>query len=67
MQSRQITETFLRLPDVIAATGLKRSSIYAAIQNQKFPAPVKIGLRASGWPSSLIESWIAQKIAEARK
>lgn len=56
--------TLLRLPEVEASTGKKRSAIYAEIQNGTFPAPVKIGPRASAWVSSEISEWIAARIAE---
>ena len=52
----------LRLPDVIAATGLSRSSLYSRIQTGSFPAPVKIGLRASAWPANEVASWIEARI-----
>jgi len=38
----------LRLPDVMARTGLSRRSIYAYISNGSFPKPIELGPR--GWP-----------------
>lgn len=55
----------LRLPDVTAKTGLKRSSVYAAIQQKTFPKPVPIGARAVGWVATEIDEWIQQR-AETR-
>ncbi len=54
----------LRLPQVQARTGLSRSEIYRRIASGTFPAPIKIGERASAWHSTEIDSWIAQRIAE---
>jgi prophage regulatory protein len=54
---------FLRLPAVCDRTGLSRSSIYAAIKSGHFPQPIKIGPRASAWPSDAIEAWMAERIA----
>jgi prophage regulatory protein len=54
MSSNQI----FRLPDVIAATGLSRSSIYAAIRSGTFPERIALGQRAVGWLSKDIEVWI---------
>lgn len=51
-------EAFLRLPDVIALTGIKSSTIYDLIKDKKFPAPEKITLRASGWRMRDIASWL---------
>lgn len=55
-------ETLLRLPQVEALVGLKRSSIYRAVKDKSFPAPVKLGARAVGFPASQIQKWIADRI-----
>jgi prophage regulatory protein len=55
----------LRLPDVIAITGLGRSSIYAYVQTNAFPRPIRLGERAVGWKSDEIAAWIEQR-AEMR-
>jgi len=49
----------LRLRDVIAQTGLSKSTIYRMIKLEKFPAPRQVGERAARWPSSEIDKWIA--------
>ena len=54
----------LRLPQVKASTGLSRSELYRRIAIGAFPAPVKIGERASAWSSVEIELWIAERIAQ---
>lgn len=51
----------LRLPDVVQATGLGRSTIYAKIAAGKFPAPVKLGARAVAWPEALVAEWLANR------
>ena len=53
--------TICRLPDVIRMTGLSRSSIYAAIAEGRFPAPVRLGVRAVGWPRESVQQWIAER------
>jgi prophage regulatory protein len=53
-----------RLPEVKARTGLSRSEIYRRIRNRTFPAPIKIGARASGWSASEVDAWIVARIAE---
>lgn len=55
----------LRLPDVMAKTGLGRSSIYAGIDAGTFPKPVSIGARAIAWPSDRINKWIEERIAQS--
>ena len=63
------TETalqILRLPQVCAVTGLKRSMIYQLEAEQRFPNRIKIGVRAVGWIESEVRAWIAMRIAESR-
>lgn len=59
-------ERLLRLPDVEARTGLKKSAIYAGMKAATFPACIKLGPRAAAWPESEISNWIASKIRSAR-
>lgn len=54
----------LRLPEVKAHTGLSRSELYRRIAQGTFPAPIKIGARASAWSSAEVERWKAERIAE---
>lgn len=56
--------TLERLPKVKARTGLSRSAIYRLVANRQFPAPVKLGERASGWSAHEVDQWIAERIAE---
>lgn len=53
----------LRLPAVINKTGLARATIYAHIARGSFPAPIKLGPRASGWVEAEVDGWLAAKIA----
>lgn len=55
-------ERLLRLPDVEALVGLRKSSIYDAVKRGDFPAPVKISRRAVCWPASAVDAWITQRI-----
>lgn len=59
-------EKFLRLEDVSARTGLKKSFIYASMKAGKFPQCLKLGARSSGWIASEIDAWIAERIRLAR-
>lgn len=69
MQPHTISTTpanlvLLRLPQVKAQTGLSRSELYRRIAIGTFPAPIKIGERASAWSSMEIECWISERIAQ---
>ena len=57
-------ERILRRPEVEKLTGLGRSSLYAAMSAGNFPRPVKIGERAVGWPESVIDQWIDDRISQ---
>jgi prophage regulatory protein len=59
-------ERLLRLPDVEARTGLKKSAIYSGMKSGSFPACVKLGPRAAAWPLSHVENWIADRIRAGR-
>ena len=55
--------TIIRLPEVMAKTGLSRSTIYFQISNGDFPKGIPIGEHARGWLNHEIEEWIEQKVA----
>lgn len=51
----------LKLPEVMATTGLSRSSIYAFIKTSDFPQQVALGKRSVGWLADEIETWLSQR------
>jgi prophage regulatory protein len=51
----------LRLPEVEAATGLKKTRLYQLEKAGKFPKRVRISDRASGWRSDDIEGFIRSR------
>ena len=57
---------FLRLPGVKALTGLSKSSLYALIRGNTFPAPVRIGPRSVAWVESEVREWAAQRVLASR-
>jgi prophage regulatory protein len=54
----------LRMPEVLARTGLSRTRLYA---DPTFPRSVKIGERAVAWVEDEIGDWVAARIAERGK
>lgn len=56
----------LRLPQVEALTGFKRSQLYRLQAAGKFPRRVKISCRSSAWVASEVEAWIRARIVESR-
>lgn len=52
----------LRLKEVIRATGLSRSTIYAEIAKGNFPRQIRLtGNRRVGWFESSINQWIESR------
>ena len=58
--------TVLRLPVVMARTGLSRSTIYAKIASGDFPEPINLGARAVGWISDEVEAWLVARVEASR-
>lgn len=61
--SEQASVQFLRLPEVSRRTGLQRDSVYRLGKVGKFPRPVKLSERASGWLAHEVDAWIAERAA----
>jgi prophage regulatory protein len=54
----------LRFPEVVAKTGLSRSTVYGRIRSGEFPAPVPLGSgRAVGFLKGEVEGWIVAMAA----
>lgn len=62
-----MNDTFLRLPQVMAKTGLGRSSIYLFMNRGDFPKSIKIGNRAIAWIEREVDQWVQDRIPEAQK
>lgn len=58
-----MTHHILRLPDVKAATGLSRSTLYLRIADGVFTHSVSLGGRSVGWPAHEIAVLNAARIA----
>jgi prophage regulatory protein len=56
----------IRLPKVLEATGLSRSSVYNRISQGTFPRPVRTGPRTVAWVSEEINEWIRLTVAASR-
>lgn len=56
----------LKRKQVEAMTSLPRSSLYAKMQAEDFPRPVKIGSRSVRWIQTDVIAWINSRIAASR-
>ena len=57
----------LKLPEVIQATGLSRSTIYLRMTEKTFPSHIKLGRRSVGWLEKEVQEWLEQRINESRQ
>lgn len=56
----------IRLPSVMAATGLTRSALYTLMKDGLFPKQVPLGKRAVGWVEAEVQFWLNERIANSR-
>jgi prophage regulatory protein len=58
------TKRLMRLREVIACTGLSRSTIYRYVSEHRFPAPVRLdSAYAVRWVSVEVDDWISRQIS----
>ena len=56
-------DRLLRLADVEATTGCKKSTIYKLMKEGKFPCCVYVTSRMVAWPESAVLTWVQERIA----
>lgn len=61
-----MAEQIRKLLEVKNTTGLSSSSIYRMASAGKFPKPIKLGERSSGWIGSEVDQWLDDRIATSR-
>ena len=66
VQEVEMPTRIVRLPEVMARTGLSRSTIYVRLGQGSFPKSVQLGARAVGWIEAEVDEWIRRQIAESR-
>ena len=59
-------QSLIRLPEVLKRTGFGKAWIYRLISEGRFPAPVKIGVRAVAFIESEVDEWILSVIETSR-
>lgn len=57
-------KTLIRLPQVQAIVPYSRSQIYHLVAAGDFPAPLKLGPRASAWVEAEVIAWVDERMAE---
>lgn len=61
-----MSQSFIRLSEVLRRTGYSKAWIYRLLKDNRFPQPVKIGSRSIAFVENEIDEWINQRIAESR-
>jgi len=56
-------DPFLRLPTVLACTGLSRATLYRKIRTGTFPPQHRLGERCCGWRQSEVAVWLRNPIS----
>jgi|688.fasta_scaffold30225_4 prophage regulatory protein len=56
-------DTILRLPQVLAKTGLSRTNVYGLIARGEFPQKLQLSPRTVGFLESEVNEWIISKIS----
>jgi prophage regulatory protein len=51
-------DRILRMPQVVAITGLSRSTVYRLIGEGSFPRQRALSARAVGWLESELQAWL---------
>lgn len=54
-------ERIIRLPELVARTGLSASSVYRSRKRGDLPQPVVLGPNAVGWRLSEVLAWLAAR------
>lgn len=62
-----MSNTIIRLPEVVRRTGLSRSTIYLRMSKGEFPRSISLGERAVGWLEADIEQWLDERIVAAKE
>lgn len=60
-------DRLMRLPEVEAIVGFKKSTIYELMRAGKFPRSVRLNARTVCWPESAVLTWVQERIAEAQQ
>lgn len=50
-----------RLPELIKAINLSKTTIYELMQQGEFPKPVMLTTRTVGWPAHEVRDWLENR------
>ncbi len=53
----------IRLPEVCAALGISKPTVYRLIRAENFPRPIQLGKRSVAWRVAEVEQWLESRPA----
>ena len=56
-----MTDSFLRLKEVLRITGLSRTSLYRYIDAGRFPRQVQVGPQVVAWSAADVARWVEER------
>lgn len=59
-------DRLLRLADVEAVTGCKKSTVYKLMKEGRFPACIRVTTRMVAWSESAVLTWVQERIGGAQ-
>ena len=54
-------DQMLRPPEVMARTGLSRTTLWRRVRAGTFPPPCELGENSIGWPASAVNAWLVNR------
>ena len=55
----------IRLPTVLAKTGVSRATIYRLVERGDFPQPRRLSERTSVWDEAEVDGWLKARLGVA--
>ncbi len=65
LEAQPVDIEWIELEEAKRMAGMCTSSLYAAVTQKRFPAPIKIG-RSNRWIKSEVQVWQRERVAAAR-
>lgn len=59
-------DRLIRLPEVEALTGCKKSTIYTLQAQNQFPKSIRLSARMVAWPETAVLQWVQDRINQSR-
>ena len=66
-KAETVVDRVVRLPELLTILSIGRSTLFAWVAASKFPAPLRLGIRARGWRLSVVLAFLDSCEAEAER